>query len=230
MSGKTPTASAGRADGSHADGSARRNLLLAVLAVAAGIAALHFSGFDWREVPAALERVNRPLALWIMATLPILGFPISVVYLAAGAIFGPWVGGLVVAAVTAVHLLATQLLARTVLRRPVERWRHAWSRRLPEVPPEENATLVAMIVIVPALPYLARNCLLALAGVPQRLLLGVALPLYVARSYTTIFLGNLGSDPSLPALWVLGGVYGTKLAISAVLFRRLQRRCRRRTA
>src|SRR5690242_14948258 len=58
------------------------------LAVALLLAALHFAGFEWRDAPAMLQRVNRPLALALMAILPIAGFPISAVYLAAGAIFG----------------------------------------------------------------------------------------------------------------------------------------------
>ncbi len=204
-----------------------RKVLLGLLAVAVAAAVLQWTGFDWREVPEALQRVNRPLALLIMATLPVVGFPISAVYLAAGAIFGPWVGGLVVTAVTLIHVLATHVLARTVLRGVIERWRRKWKEKLPDIPPEEHATLVAMIVIVPALPYLARNCLLALSGVPLRRLLGVGVPLYVARSYVTIFLGNLGNDPSLRAMVILGAVFCVKLGISALLFRRLKQRSRR---
>src|SRR6478736_1966432 len=78
------------------------------VAVAAGLLVLHFAEFEWRElwhdVPGWLERVNRPLALALMATLPIVGFPVSAVYLSIGAIFGPVWGGLVVAGITVVHL------------------------------------------------------------------------------------------------------------------------------
>lgn len=195
--------------------------------VVGGMAGLYFSEFEWRAVPEALQRVNRPLALLIMATLPVVGFPISAVYLAAGAIFGPWWGGLVVTGVTLVHVLATHGLARTLLRRRIEHWRQKWSSRVPHVPEGEYGTLIAMVVIVPGLPYLARNCLLALSGAPLRLLLGVGVPLYVARSYVTIFLGDLGNDPSPRALMILGTVFAAKLGISALLFRRLKQRTQR---
>ena len=174
-----------------------------------------------------LERVNRPLALLMMATLPIVGFPISAVYLAAGAIFGPMWGGVVVTGVTLVHVLVTHVLARTVLRGHFGRWRKKWSHRVPEVPDGEFGTLVAMVVIVPGLPYLARNVVLALSAVPLRYLLGLAVPLYVARSYVTIFLGDLGNDPSARALAILGAVFATKLGISALLFQRLRHRVKR---
>jgi uncharacterized membrane protein YdjX (TVP38/TMEM64 family) len=174
-----------------------------------------------------LEEVNRPIALLVMATLPIVGFPISAVYLAAGALFGPAVGGLVVAGITAIHVVATYGLARIVLRRQILQLQRKWREKLPAVPEGEYATLVAMIAIVPGLPYIARNCLLVLSGVPLRYLVGVALPLYVARSYVTIFLGDLGSHPSKRALIILGAVLVVKLTISGLLFLRLKHRVQR---
>lgn len=202
-------------------------ILVLALLVAGLVAVLAFSEFDWKSVPDLLEEVNRPVALLVMAVLPIVGFPISAVYLAAGALFGPAVGGLVVTAITAIHVLATYGLAHSVLRKPILKAQRKWHEKLPVVPEGEYATLVAMIVIVPGLPYIARNCLLVLSGVPLRYLVVVALPLYVARSYVTIFLGNLGNHPSQRALIILGAVFVVKLAISGMLFLRLKHRVRK---
>lgn len=226
MSQSSQSSSAVHHGDRRAGWSTRSKLLIGVLIIVAAMAAFYYSGIEWREVPAALQRVNRPLALLIMATLPIVGFPISAVYLAAGAIFGPWVGGAVVAGVTLIHVLVTHGLARTVLRRRIERWRRKWSSRVPRVPKGEYGTLIAMIVIVPALPYLARNWLLAFSGAPLRYLVCLGVPLYVARSYVTIFLGDLGNDPSPRALLILGVIFAAKLGISALLFRRLRQRSR----
>ncbi|HYC69796.1 MAG TPA: hypothetical protein VEB66_01230 [Opitutaceae bacterium] len=204
---------------------ARAKLVVLLAAVAAAFVVLEVVEFEWSSMPELLARVDRGVALALMATLPVVGFPISPVYVGAGALFGPGPGALVVMGVTAVHLVATHLLARTVLRGSIERWRRRWSRRLPVVPPGERVTLVAMVVIVPALPYIARNALLAFSGVPLRLLLGVAVPLYTLRSLVSIFLGDVGRDPSRRALLVLAGVFVVKLAVSALLFARLRRRC-----
>jgi uncharacterized membrane protein YdjX (TVP38/TMEM64 family) len=205
-----------------------RNVLLAVLLVVAVVALFQFTELDWREVPDLLRRVSRPWALVIMATLPIVGFPISAVYLGAGALFGRWLGLLVVAGVTAVHLVVTQLLAQTLFRGVIERLRLKWHHRIPDVPPHEHATVAAMLVIVPGPPYFVRNCLLAFAKLPWRTLLGVALPLYVVRSCTTIFIGNLGNDPSFVALGVLVGIYLLKLGAAVLLFRRFKHSLDRR--
>ncbi len=196
-----------------------------VLAVLSGVVLLaeHY----WRDIPGLLEHVNQPLAFVLMATLPVLGFPISAVYLAAGAIFGPALGNAVVAAVTLLHVLFNYLLARTFLRKPLERLRAKWLQRLPPLPEGEDATLVAMLTLVPGPPYFVRNILLVASGVPLRWLLLVAVPVYVVRAQVTIFLGDLGADPSRRALLILGGVVAVKLTIAFLLFRRLQKRMHR---
>jgi uncharacterized membrane protein YdjX (TVP38/TMEM64 family) len=199
-----------------------RPLVIGALVIAAVASLFIFTELEWRQVPALLERVSRPWALVIMAFAPLVGFPISAVYLAAGALFGPWLGLLAVTGVTAVHLAVTQLLASTLMRETIERWRKKWSKKIPEVPPTEHATLVAMIVLVPGLPYFARICLLGLSKVPWHLLFVVGLPLYVIRSCATIFLGDLGSDPSMTSMAVLGSIYLLKLAATFFLFQRLR--------
>lgn len=208
-------------------GLSRRNALLGVLLLVMSGAVLYFTEFDWRVVPGILQEVSQPMALLLMATLPIVGFPISAVYLGAGLIFGPYLGCAVILGVTTLHLLVTHGLATTVLRSTVERWRNKWSARLPRVPPEENVTLVAMIVIMPGLPYIARNCLIAFSTAPLRVVLGVGLPLYVLRSLTSLFIGDFTGDPSRQALLVLVGIYLLKLAITVLLFWRLKKRCHR---
>lgn len=199
-----------------------RHLVIGLLVIGGVVALFSFTELEWRQVPELLQRVSRPWSLLIMATAPLVGFPISAVYLAAGALFGPWVGLAVVGGVTAVHLLITQGLAVSVLRDPIVRVRKKWSKKIPMVPPTEHATLAAMVVLVPGLPYFVRNCVLALSTLPWRILFGVALPLYVIRSGATIFLGDLGNDPSWQALAVLGTIYCVKLGVSLLLFQRLR--------
>jgi len=52
-------------------------------------------------------------------------------------------------------------------------------------------------------------------------------PIYVARSYVTIFLGDLGADPSLHALLIVGAVFVTKLTMGALLFQHIRHRVQR---
>ena len=195
--------------------------LVVVLALA-GIAI--FTDFDWEALQQKIAGLNSLLVLALMATLPVAGFSVSVVYLVAGAKFGPALGGLAVAGATAVHLLLTHWIARSFLREPLLRLLKRRNHHLPTIPPGENASVAVMAALVPGLPYFARNYLLALSGMPLRTYFWICLPIYVARSFVTIFLGDLTGDPSGRRLFVLAAVYAVKLSICAYLLARLRRR------
>jgi uncharacterized membrane protein YdjX (TVP38/TMEM64 family) len=197
------------------------------LAVIAGFALfLGLTDIEWATVSGAVnEAINRlpPLAvLPVMAILPIFGFPIAVVYLFAGARFGPLGGGAVVAGITAIHLLGTYVIARSFLRAPLERFiarRHA---HLPQVPEDEQVAVAVIATLVPGLPYFVRNYALVLAGVRLRVLFWVCLPIYTARSYVSILLGDMSSDPSRNKFLILAAVDVLKVAICALVIWRLR--------
>ena len=176
----------------------------------------------WEQLMGRIEHLNAATVLPLMAILPIGGFPIAVVYLVAGARFGPLLGGVVVAAVTAVHMLGTYLIGRSFLRGPLQRFIEKRHKHLPEVPRDEHAAVAVIATLVPGLPYFVRNYLLVLAGVRLSIFFTVCLPIYVARSYVTILLGNLGSDPSKVGLAVLLTVDVLKVAICALVIWRLR--------
>lgn len=187
-------------------------LLVAALAVF-----LMLREFEWQRVTDAINRVHPAAVLPFMAILPVFGFPIMFVYVFAGARFGPVLGGVVVAGVTAVHLLASYVIARSFLRRPLERFIERRHRHLPQVPEDEGPAVALVAALVPGLPYVVRNYALALAGVKLRVYFWVCLPVYVARSYVSILLGDLSSDPSRKGLVILVVVDVLKVAICAVV-------------
>ncbi|MBC8041173.1 MAG: hypothetical protein H7Y06_11570, partial [Opitutaceae bacterium] len=107
---------------------------VAVLLALSVFAALYYSGFDWQRIPRAMEKLNTAVLLSLSATLPLAGFPISLVYLSLGARFGPLAGLAVVAAVTTLHLLATHWIARSFLRERLTRFIEARGHKVPQVP------------------------------------------------------------------------------------------------
>jgi uncharacterized membrane protein YdjX (TVP38/TMEM64 family) len=204
--------------------------ILAALLVAGGAAVallLVFTGFDWTVVTRGIEHLDPLAILPLMALLPVGGFPIVVIYLVAGARFGPLWGGVVVAAVTACHLLLTHAIARSFLRGPILRFVERRHRQLPEIPADEHAGVALIVALVPGLPYVVRNYLLALSGVRLRVYFWICLPVYVARSYVTILVGDLGSDPSGRRLLILFGVDVVKVAVCAYVIWRLREHHRR---
>lgn len=183
-----------------------------------------WSGFTdgWSKMIGQIEKLNAAAVIPLMAVLPIGGFPIAVVYLVAGARFGPLVGGLIVAGITAIHMVGTYVIGRSVLRGPLQRFLERRHLHLPEVPKDEHAAVAVIATLVPGLPYFIRNYLLVLAGVRLGVLLGVCVPIYVARSYVTILLGNLSGDPSKLGLIVLLAVDVLKVGICAYVIWRLR--------
>jgi len=201
---------------------------LALVAVAA-VAVLWIRGdVDWRSITARIAAFDPVVVFVLMATLPIAGFSVSVTYLVAGLKFGPVLGGVAVAGATAVHLLATYWICQTMLRGPIERMLKRRGHALPHVPEGESVSVAAMAVLVPGLPYVARNLLLALTDVPLRVYFWVCLPLYVARSYVTILLGDLGMEPDRRTFAILAAVYVLKLSGCAYLIWRIRRRIKER--
>lgn len=205
--------------GRHARPSKLKWVLIAVLlALAAALGVFLFlREFEWQQVTVVINRFNPLIVLPLMAVLPVVGFPIMFVYLFAGARFGPLYGGLVVAGITAVHLIATYFIAGSFLRKPLERFIARRHRHLPQVPPDEAPAVALVAALVPGLPYVVRNYALALAGVRFRVYFWVCLPVYVARSYVTIMLGDLSSDPSRRGLVILVIVDVLKVAVCALV-------------
>lgn len=202
--------------------------VLVALAVVGGLVLL-LTDVSWANVTSAwarlihrIEGLNPVAVIPLMALLPIAGFPIAVVYLVAGARFGPLVGGLIVAGITAIHMLGTYVIGRSFLRGPLQRYIERRHKHLPEVPPDEHAAVAVIATLVPGLPYFVRNYLLVLAGVRLSVLMWVCVPIYVARSYVTILLGNLSGDPSKLGLIVLLAVDVLKVGICAFVIWRLR--------
>jgi uncharacterized membrane protein YdjX (TVP38/TMEM64 family) len=193
-------------------------LALVVALLVAGVAALLvFTEFDWAGLIRSIAGLPPVLLFVAMALLPIIGFPILPVYLVAGARFGPFGGGLAVAVATVVHLVGANLIARSILRRPLERLLRRWHAHLPEIPKDEEAAVSFIAALVPGIPYAVRNYLFPLMGLRLRVYLWIALPVYVARSYVSILLGDLGTDPDRTRLFILLGVEVLKVAICALV-------------
>jgi uncharacterized membrane protein YdjX (TVP38/TMEM64 family) len=213
----------------------KHHIWIAVLVVTLLAAALGgiflFTDFEFavftRSVTDWVDTLNPIAVLPLMALLPIAGFPISVVYLVAGARFGPLWGGAVVALATACHFIGTHAVARSFLRAPIERFVERRHKKLPEIPQDEQIAVSVVAALVPGLPYFMRNYLLALSGIPLRVYFWTCLPIYVARSYVTIMLGDLSGDPTRRGFIVLVAVDVLKVLICAGVIWWLRRHHRR---
>lgn len=205
----------------------RRRLLSlgVVLLVAGGMISLAIgAGVSPGEIHQLLGGYPAVVVFGAMVLLPIFGFSIAVIYLLAGARFGAGLGLVLIAIATAAHLVCSHWLARTFLRRPMERLLTRRKIDLSALPPGENASMALVVAIIPGLPYFARNYLLALAGIPLRRYFWICLPIYVLRSALAILLGDLGEDITAGKILILAGALVVKLVVCGVIIKRLRDR------
>jgi uncharacterized membrane protein YdjX (TVP38/TMEM64 family) len=182
------------------------------------------SDIDLQEISRHIAAFNPFIVFALMATLPLAGFSIGLVYLVAGMKFGPVLGGVAVAGATAVHLILSYWISRTMLRAPLQRFLKRRNHSLPHAPEGEHASVAAMAALIPGLPYFSRMYLLALTDIPLRVYFWVCLPIYVVRSYIVILLGDFGLDVNRKTFGILIGIYVLKLSICGYLLWRIRRR------
>lgn len=203
---------------------------LGVVGALAIAALFFFTELEWHDVQRAMMELNTPATIALMAILPLGGFSVSLVYVMAGAKFGLGLGGIVVAGITAFHLLASHGIARGALRKPLERWFGKRRHHLPHIPADDDVAASLLTALVPGIPYVARNYFLALAGVPLRIYFWICLPIYVAHAYTALFLITFAADPGGRRLVALGAIYVVKLGVCAEVIRRIRKRHRHQDA
>lgn len=172
----------------------KRLLVLAVLAVliAAAAAIIYF-----QDTGALLERLRRYLEQtpgWIFAVLtlvlPMLGVPISLFLVLAGAKFGPLYGLLLLAALLPLQLAAMYYLGRKPARGAVD-WLLGHTKYEMPNPPEKNRLLYTVtVVFLPGLAYTLKCYGLAMAGIPFRTYIGVSWPGHFLMGLPFVVLGG----------------------------------------
>lgn len=158
------------------------------------IAAFVFHGLDIGQVHAYAARLNGFVAFALLTVLPLVGFPASILHVAAGIRFGIPLGLALVAASIFLQLLASYAL----VHRFHDRFAHRLAPLRDRIPPGAHASICVLAVLLPGAPFAAINYLLPFIGVPLRTYLLCCLPLHALRSTVTVSFGDQ-SDHLTPA-------------------------------
>jgi uncharacterized membrane protein YdjX (TVP38/TMEM64 family) len=150
----------------------------------------------------------------LLAVLPILGFPLSVLQIIVGVKFGFWAGMSLTAAAMSVHLLGAHWVGSGFLKEPVSRLLSRTRFRLPQVRGNEQSVLGFLVPLLPG-SYTVKNYLMVLGGVSLRTLLCICLPVYAVRASSGIFLGDISGNltPWLIALLVVGKIVAVVITV-----------------
>jgi uncharacterized membrane protein YdjX (TVP38/TMEM64 family) len=187
---------------------------------------LFYWGVDPKVFHREVESWNGWLVFLLMAVLPLIGFPASIIFVVAGAKFGSGWGLVVVSGSIAINLLASYWICSSLLRGFVEAVFRRTKYRMPQVPEGEHVSVTLLTALLPGIPYTGKNYGLVLAGVPFRPYFWTSLPAHMFHASLALFFGHFTEEMTAGKIIFLI-VYGLVLA---ALSRRVIRRLRARRA
>lgn len=189
--------------------------------VIAVIGALIYSQLDVHEVHRQAARLPAPLGFALLTVLPLLGFPASLLHIAAGIRFGAPLGMALVSLSIGLQLLASFAIVR-LWRGHFERAR--WVAKVRKrIPKGAHASICIFTLLLPGAPYAGINYVLPLVGVPLRTFLLCAWPVHTLRSTVTVVFGDQSDELTPWRLAALAAYALTVLGACWWMFRRLRR-------
>ncbi|EIQ01494.1 hypothetical protein OpiT1DRAFT_00065 [Opitutaceae bacterium TAV1] len=197
-------------------------VLLLALAVAAATAGLGLWGhhLDLQALHDRADRLPWWLVLLVLTLLPMIGFPVSVLHVAAGVRFGIGPGMLAVAATTLLHHFfgwALVNLAPGTFEKRLESWRQRF-------PKGTHVPMILFCCLMPGIPYSVQLYLLPLIGVPLRLLLTLSTALHTLRAVVSVTGGDFSNDLTPGKIAALACYYVVLFTVCGVCLRTLRAR------
>ena len=154
----------------------------------------------------------------VVVLLPLVGFPISALHLAAGLRFEFWIALAIVAAATLAQHVICWLLVRALPRRCFARL-EPWRMKLAGAGFRQAAVLCCLL---PGMPYTVQLYLLPVMGAPLRVLCLVSVPLHATRATVTILLGAISDELTAGRVVALVVYYAAIFTVCAFALRRLR--------
>ena len=164
-----------------------------------------------------------PLAyIGSFALLPVFFFPVAVLALAGGLLFGLWLGSLYTFLGAMFNCTLMFLLARYVGRKKVEqmiqnRLSLFWQEKLKGLEGRGGFLLLVILRLIPAVPYNLINYAFGLTGMKfTTYLIGSAIGI-VPGTLAFINIGDKAMDVTSPDFWIAIGLLGGLLVITSIL-------------
>ncbi|APZ94985.1 TVP38/TMEM64 family protein [Fuerstiella marisgermanici] len=153
-----------------------------------------------------LKRFAASLPAWLFVpaylTLPLVGFPISIVLLASGMKFGTMTAIIIAVFAMGFHTFVAWHLAHGFFREPLERWLEKTRFSLPRIPEKHQIWFTSVFVTVPGLPYAVKLYSLALTDLPFTRYLWIVWLFHVLNAIPFIGLGSAAARMNVG--WMIG--------------------------
>lgn len=155
-----------------------------------------------------------------LALLPLLGIPVTPLFILAGATFDLPAALLGSALAIAANLTLSYALAQRWLRRPLLAFLHRWRYDLPRFTDGQALRFIVVVRLTPGLPGFLKNYVTALTDVPFVLYLGASWTVTFGYAIGLIVLGDSLINTDLTeGLWA-AAILTTALLVGVWLARR----------
>ena len=188
-----------------------------------------FSGVD----PADIQGFVAGFGPWapavymgLFALLPAVFFPVAVLALAGGLLFGLWAGSIYTFLGAMVNCTVMFWLARTVGYERVKalvdtRLSEKWRNRLAAAGGREGFLLLIILRLIPAVPYNIINYAFGLTQMSYPAYLLASAIGIIPGTLVFINIGDKAMDVTSPGFWVALGLLVLLLAVTTVLGKKL---------
>ena len=208
----------------------KKTAVLLVLLIA--LAALTWKLSTWLT-PQQLQQALQQTGSWapvlyigLFVLLPAFFFPVAVLALAGGLLFGLWWGSVYTFIGAVLNCALMFLLARYVGRSQVQRLVEQklspqWQRRLQMADGKEGFLLLIILRLIPAVPYNLINYTFGLTGISfSSYLLASAIGI-IPGTFAFINIGDKTLEAGSPSFWIAIGLLVLLLVVTGLLGKKL---------
>ena len=204
----------------------KKTAVLLVLLIA--LAALTWKLSTWltpQQLQQALQQTGGwapALYIGLFILLPAFFFPVAVLALAGGLLFGLWWGSVYTFIGAVLNCALMFLLARYVGRSQVQRLVEQklspqWQRRLQMADGKEGFLLLIILRLIPAVPYNLINYTFGLTGISfSSYLLASAIGI-IPGTFAFINIGDKTLEAGSPSFWIAIGLLVLLLVVTGLL-------------
>ncbi len=208
----------------------KKTAVLLVLLIA--LAALTWKLSTWltpQQLQQALQQTGGwapVLYIGLFILLPAFFFPVAVLALAGGLLFGLWWGSVYTFIGAVLNCAMMFLLARYVGRSQVQRLVEQklspqWQRRLQMADGKEGFLLLIILRLIPAVPYNLINYTFGLTGISfSSYLLASAIGI-IPGTFAFINIGDKTLEAGSPSFWIAIGLLVLLLVVTGLLGKQL---------
>ena len=162
----------------------------------------------------------------LFAILPAFFFPVAVLALAGGLLFGLLWGSVYTFVGAMINCALMFLLARTLGREQIQAMVQKklplpWRKRLEGLAGREGALLLIILRLIPAVPYNLINYAFGLTPMKLSTYLIFSALGIIPGTLAFINIGDKAADITDPAFWIALGLLGLLLAVTALLGKKL---------